>query len=213
MGGTFTLTQTPNSGKRVEVTVTYADGTATEGTSEDYQITTSGFTSNSRTFVFDPSNIPAANATIPINFTISDDALDEDAETFTVTLSNPTSSTNFTLHTTGGTHIGTATINDNDDEPTLSIANADEAEGTTITFTPTLSTASGRDVVVTYHTIGSGSFPVETADYTAAPMADLANNIMERTITIPAGSTTFRAQLSKLSQRKIRMQNQMKLSR
>ena len=30
-GGTFTITQTPNSGKTVEVTVTYADVSATEG--------------------------------------------------------------------------------------------------------------------------------------------------------------------------------------
>ena len=189
-GGIFTLTQTPNSGKSVEVTVTYADGSATEGTSEDYQITTTGFTSNSRTFVFDPSNEPAANATIPITFTISDDALDEDAETFTVTLSNPASSTNFSLDTTNNTHIGTATINDNDDEPTLSMANDEQTEGTALTFTPTLSTASGRDVVVTYYTEGSGSFPVSADDYTAVPQEDTGNSIDATTITIPAGSTT-----------------------
>ena len=109
-GGTFTITQTPNSGKTVEVTVTYADVTATEGASEDYQITTTGFdkTTKTRTFVFDPANEPAAIATLPLNFTINDDALNEAVETFTVTLSNPTSSTDFTFDTTNNTHIGTS---------------------------------------------------------------------------------------------------------
>ena len=191
-GGTFTITQTPNSGKSVEVTVTYADVTATEGASEDYQITAIGFddTTKTRTFVFAPADEPATNAMHTIAFTIRDDDLDEDAETFTMTLSNPDSSLDFTLDTTNNTHIGTATITDNDDEPTLTIADEMEPEGTAIVFTPTLSAVSGRDVVITYSTEASGNFPVSTDDYTAVLEADPAKSIDAETITIPAGRTT-----------------------
>ena len=191
-GGTFTITQTPNSGKSVEVTVTYVDVTATEGTNEDYQITTTGFDESTkvRTFVFDPADEPMLNATQTIAFTISDDDLDEEAETFTMTLSNPSSSTNFTLDTDNDTHIGTATITDNDGEPTLSINSEMVEEGTPIVFTPTLSTVSGRDVVITYSTEESGNFPAHADDYDEIPVADPLNNIPAATITIPAGQTT-----------------------
>ena len=170
----FTITQTPNSGKTVEVTVTYADVSATEGMDKDYQITTTGFdeTTNTKTFVFDPANEPAAKATLPLTFTINDDALNEDVETFTVTLSNPTSSPNFTLDTTNNTHIGTATINDNDEIlPKLTIADAIGKEGTTsngtVEFTPTLSQESGRDILITYSTSPTGVFSIEANDYEA----------------------------------------------
>ena len=50
-----------------------------------------------------------------------------------------------------------------------------------IEFTPTLSTVSGRDIVVTYSTASSGNFPVETDDY---------SSVTDAKITIPAGQTT-----------------------
>ena len=61
-------------------------------------------------------------------------------------------------------------------------------------FTPTLSTASGRDVVVTYSTAPSGSHPVDDNDYTAIPVADAVSipPVEATTITIPAGETTPR---------------------
>ena len=185
-GGTFTITQTPNSGKTVEVTATYADVSATEGASEDYQITTTGFdeTTKTRTFVFDPANEPAAMATMPLTFTINDDLLNEAVETFTVTLSNPTSSPDFTFDTTNNTHIGTVTINDNDAVPsiTLDSATAENTEGSAISFPVTLSAASGRDITIAY-TLTDGTATTADSDYTNPAEAD-------RTLTIPAGDTT-----------------------
>ena len=177
------LRKTPNSGKIVEVTVTYADVSAIEGASEDYQITTTGFdeTTNSKTFVFDPANEPAAMTTMPLTFTINDDSLNEAVETFTVTLSNPTSSPNFRFDTTNNTHIGTATINDNDSVPsiTLDSATAETTEGSAISFPVTLSAASGRDITIAY-TLTDGTATTADNDYTNPPEAD-------RTLTIPAG--------------------------
>ena len=75
----------------------------------------------------------------------NDDALDEsDGEAFTVTLSSPT---NVTI----GTGTATGTINDNDAEPALSIANATAvAEGAAATFDVTLSAPSDQTVTVDY---------------------------------------------------------------
>ena len=185
-GGTFTITQTPNSGKSVEVTVTYADVTATEGADKDYQITTTGFdeTTKTRTFIFNPANEPTAMATLPLTFTINDDLLNEAIETFSVTLSNPTSSPDFTLNTTNNTHFGTATINDNDTVPniTLDSVTAETTEGSAISFPVTLSAASGRDITIAY-TLTDGTATTADSDYTNPAEAG-------RTLTIPAGDTT-----------------------
>ena len=67
-----------------------------------------------------------------------------------MTLSNPTSSPDFTFDTTNNTHIGTATIIDNDAVPsiTLDSATAETTEGSEISFPVTLSAASGRDITI-----------------------------------------------------------------
>ena len=69
-----------------------------------------------------------------------DDATDELVETFTVTLRNPSDARLFD-------HTATGTINDND-QSTLSIADATAVEGTSAIFTVTLSPASDRTVMV-----------------------------------------------------------------
>ena len=90
--------------------------------------------------------------------------------------------------------LGTVKITDNDPQPALTMANEAEDEGTAsngeIVFTPTLSTESGRDVIVTYYTAPSGTFPVNADDYTAIMEADPANAVEATTITISAGDTT-----------------------
>ena len=119
--------------------------------------------------------------TLNITYTIKGDELNEDSEQFMITLGTPTNG-----DITGANITGTVTIADDDtDFPTLTIADEHGDEGSlsngTIEFTPTLSTASGRDVIVTYSTAPSGDFPIETGDY---------SGIIDATITIPAGRTT-----------------------
>ena len=120
--------------------------------------------------------------TLDITYTIKGDQLNEDSEQFMITLGTPTNG-----DITGANITGTVTIADDDSElPTLTIADAFGSEGSlssngSIEFTPTLSTVSGRDIVVTYSTAPSGDFPIETGDYSGATNA---------TITIPAGRTT-----------------------
>ena len=87
-GGMFVITQTPASGKTVSVDVAIADGTATAGMKEDYEI--SGPGGNTRTLEFEKVDTPADSVTQNIAFTIRDDNLDEADETFTATLSNQT---------------------------------------------------------------------------------------------------------------------------
>ena len=116
---------------------------------------------------------------------ISDD-LDEFDETFTVTLSNPTVSADGSIDTNNNNHIGTGTITDDDDMPSLTIANSSAEEGRAVGFTPTLSVVSGRDVVVTYSTAPGGDFPVEDSDYSSVPQSPDP----DPTITIPKGHRT-----------------------
>ena len=116
-----------------------------------------------------------------ITYTIKGDQLNEDSEQFMITLGTPTNG-----DVTGANITGTVTIVDDDSElPTLTIADNFGSEGSlsngSIEFTPTLSTASGRDIVVTYSTTPSGDFPIETGDYSGATNAK---------IMIPAGRTT-----------------------
>ena len=64
-----------------------------------------------------------------IAFTIRDDNLDEENETFTATLSNTNPSSNASIHDTK--NVGTATIVDASDDilPTLSISAGSGREG------------------------------------------------------------------------------------
>ena len=176
----FTVTQTPGSGKTVSIPYTFIDVNATEGT--DYTAT-GGKTG---TLNFPGSNSPAASVTKEIEFSVISDDLDEFDETFTVTLSNPTVATDGTVDTNNNNHIGTGTITDDDDLPSLTIADSSAEEGRAVGFTPTLSVVSGRDVVVTYSTSPGGDFPVEDSDYSSVPQSPDP----DPTITIPAGQRT-----------------------
>ena len=151
-GGMFVITQTPTSGKTVSVDVTIADGTATAGTNEDYVITGSG--GNTRTIEFVKVDTPADSVTQNIPFTIRDDNLDEENETFTATLSNTNPSTNASIHDTK--NVGTVTIVDASDDilPTLTISAGSGREGNQgemgdIRFTATLDKPAGRVITAT----------------------------------------------------------------
>ena len=174
-------------------TLAIADATATEGADVEFVATLSeasgktvraelepfiavGDTASAADFAsavvqltFDPGETrkTAAVATV-------DDTLDEDAETFSARGSVPAESL-LALSTAKGT------INDNDDPPVLSVADATGAEGGTVNFAVELSTASGKDVTVEASTSIDSSDTAEAADFTA---------LSSQTVTIEAGHTS-----------------------
>ncbi|MDE0195368.1 MAG: hypothetical protein OXP08_07430, partial [bacterium] len=77
----------------------------------------------------------------------------------------------------------TLTITDDDDAPTLSVRDASAAEGAALSFTASLSAASGHDVTFSWRTAadGDGDHPAGAADYTA---------VAATAVTIAAGATT-----------------------
>ena len=165
-GGTLTFTVTLSVASEDTVGVTW---TATAGGVSDTADTGDLAGSLTGTLTFAPGDTSKT-------FTVStaEDTTDEAAETFTVTLSGPT---NATL----GDGTGTGTIADDDGAPSLSVADAAAAEGSDVSFTVTLSPASGKTVTVRYDTSRPGGTTAEAADFTAQT---------DRTLTIPAGSTT-----------------------
>ena len=126
------------------VTVDYAttdssDDTATEGT--DY-------TPTSGTLRF-PARSTAARA---VEVTVNDDALNEDTETFTVTLRN---AANAQLAGGGETLTASGLIEDEDPLPELRIGDGSLTEGSedgSMRFVVRLDAASGRTVTVRYAT-------------------------------------------------------------
>ena len=119
-----------------------------------------------------------------VTVAITDDMLDEEpTETFTVGLTGPV---NAALSGGVATLNATGTIQDNDGEPTLSIADVTAAEGdgagtTTFTFTVTANMASGRTMTVNYATAdGTATSAGAAADFSAA----------SGTATIMPGMTT-----------------------
>ena len=158
----FTVTVSPASGK--EITVDYSIITALQP-AEPFD-----FSSQSGTLT-----IAAGSATSNLVIATVDDTADEgDSESFKVDL---TSATNATLHATDVR--GSGSINDNDDPPVLSIADASgtEDDGTndgSVVFTVTVTPPSERQIAVLYTTSRAGSGDVaESDDFTAASAATL----------------------------------------
>ena len=166
--------------------VSVADATGTEGSTAEFVVsldaasaqtikvdydTSSGtareshdFTATGGTLTFAPG---ATRSTISVQLT--DDALDEPAETFTMALDSPVKAV-----IDAGTATGT--ITDNDDEPTVSVEDATGTEGADADFVVELSAASGRDVTVDY----------ATSDGTAVGGSDFVS--ASGTLTIAAGA-------------------------
>ena len=162
--GTFTFGVLLTNANSTAVSVGYAtaDGTAIAG---------SDYSSDSGTLTFNPGE---TSKTVAV--TIIDASLAEDDETFTLNLSNAT----------GGIAIadatGTATIQNDDPDPTVSVANASVLEGdigtTTLSLPVTLSGPSGREVDVDY----------ATSDGTATAVSDYAAT--SGTLVFAAGETS-----------------------
>ena len=132
--------------------------------------------------------IPAGQSSATIAIPIANDVIDEDNETFTVTLDAGSETGTGTLGAAliGTPNAATVTITDDDDLPTLRIGDAsvrEEIASGTVSQTITLSPVSGRDVMVNYTTqdgtAKDGVSDADPADYVATSSV----------ATIPAGST------------------------
>jgi hypothetical protein len=151
-------------GTAVAATVNYATSDITAKAGADY-VAASG------TLLFAPGQM-----TKSVDIALVDDALNEDEESFRVTLSNPT----------GGPALGTPITTDvriypdSDLVPLLAVGDSTVAEGdsgtTAAAFTVTLSAVSGRTVTVGYRTFGGS----EGSDY----------NFTTGTLTFAPGETS-----------------------
>ena len=151
----FVVSLDGSSAQTVKVDYDTSSGTARES---------ADFTAKSGTLTLAPG---ARQATISVQLT--DDTLDESAETFSVVLDSPVGAKIVTGTATG-------TITDNDSEPTVSVSDATGTEGGNADFVVELSTASGRDVTVDY----------ATSDGTAVGGSDFID--ASGTLTIAAGA-------------------------
>lgn len=130
---------------------------------------------------------PNSSASQTVNVTINNDLLDEDDETFTLTLSGLTAVGNVT----SGTLVATGTIVDDDLPPVISITSPSQLEGdlgnSPMDFVVSLSAVSGRDV----------SFTRATADGTATVLDNDYLPLAPAVLTIPAGQlgTTITVQI------------------
>ena len=163
----LTFTVTLDEASTRQVTVDYADagtGAATSGT--DYTAITGG----TLTFA-----VGITSQTFDVS--VTGDTTDEADETVAVTLSNASGATISTA-------TGTGTITDDDDPPSLSIDSPRVTEGDSgsknLTFTATLSAASGKQVTVDWAE-GTGGTATSGTDYTA---------ITGGTLTFPVGTTS-----------------------
>ena len=159
-GVVFTVTLSRASTDAVTVEYSTSDDTATGGA--DYT------TVSNRTLT-----LTAGSTRGTFTIATTPDALAENDETFTVTLSSPSSNAKL-----GMAQTATGTIEDDEGTPTLTIENALAAEGEDVEFTVNLSPASSGEVTVQYTT--SAGTATSGTDYTAASA---------RTLTIAAGAT------------------------
>ena len=142
------------------MTVSVSDGSASEGDAVEFTVSLSAASSQQVTVQFGTSGGTAASGTDftaasgtltfvanetskTVSVSTLDDSLDEENETFTLTLSSPTNATLDDATATG-------TINDDDDPPTVSVSDASATEGDAVYFTFSLSAASSLPVTVSY---------------------------------------------------------------
>jgi hypothetical protein len=178
----YTVTLSNSVASGVTVMVNSADGTATAGS--DYTAIVGG------TVSFAPNSTTAQTVSVGV----TNDALDEDNESYSLTLSNVVATGDVTL----GAATATGTIEDDDALPTLSVANVTQAEGNavnTLNFTVTLSPVSGRAVSFTRATVDGTAISTGTdADFVAIPAGLVTIPAGQTSVTIPVtinGDTTF----------------------
>ena len=171
----FIIGLDPASNRIVTASYTTVDGTALAG--QDYTTTSGTVTFNPGETVF----------SVPLPIT-NDNRDEEDVENFTLTLSD-------VVNAQAGNLIGTAAIRDDDPQPTVSVASADasvEEDAGPVTFTVSLSAASGRTVTATVRTEDDTGDNPATADddYTAVPLTTLtfSPDQTERQVSVTLGA-------------------------
>lgn len=152
---TVSLDQAPAQAVTVNFSVNNgtAIGSASGASPADFatgvgQVQVNGMASMNNTLTFPAGSVASQTIGVPVTA----DNLFEGDETFSVTLTNPTNGAIL------GTSTATATIVNDDNQPSVSIADAAPVtEGNTGTrnanFTVTLNALSGQDVTFTYNTI------------------------------------------------------------
>ncbi|WP_047534071.1 immunoglobulin-like domain-containing protein [Methylotenera sp. N17] len=211
--GTTSNTNATGTATIVDEQITVSSPTVTEGATLSYAVTisahaaavdlslalsgtasptdygamtfTNGVTYNSGTGLI---TIPGGVTSFSVSIPTVNDTLDEPNETLLLTVGGVT---------------GTGTITDNDPTPSLTIndVTVNEAAGT-MTFTVTLSAASGNTVTVNYGMVNQTA--LSGSDYTASSgTLTFASGVTTQTITVPIlndniyeGSETFRVNLS-----------------
>ena len=166
----FTVTLSAPSGRVVTVRATTANGTATQP---------ADYTSTNLIVTF-----PAGTTTQSYSVPVVGDVLDEIDETFFVNLTLPTLSTIADAQ-------GVGTITDDDAAPSIVINDVSIVEASAnMTFTATLSAASGKTVTVDYATADFTA--IAPADYTAASgTLSFAPLVLTRTFTVPIVGDTL----------------------
>jgi Calx-beta domain len=159
-GGSVVFTVSLSNPSSTQVSVDYA---ATHGTTSAADFTGS----LGGTIAFAPGDTSE-----PITIATFQDAIDEPNETFTVSLSNAS------LNASIGDGLGAGSITDNDNPPTISIADASAAEGGSVAFTVSLSNASSTEVTVDYATTHGTT---NAADFTGS---------LNGTVTFVPGDTS-----------------------
>ncbi len=153
----FTVSLSASSTQRVDVIFGITGGTATAGT--DY---TTSLTNNRIRLRFSPGQTSKT-----VTVAVQGDTLDEPDETVVAQLSG----VSFRSGARIGTGTGTGTITDDDPLPTLSVDSPSVTEGDSgskdMTFTVSLSAASGREVRTGYAIYPGDGTATSGTDYTA----------------------------------------------
>ncbi|MDE0319291.1 MAG: hypothetical protein OXI97_05365 [Acidimicrobiaceae bacterium] len=133
--------------------------------------------------------IPAGQIGGTVTVQTCQDRLDEHDEIIGFELSNPT--TGITLDTDcddGDCHRADGAIADDDDPPTLRIADVSVDEGEAATLVMRLSEPSGRDITVTHDVVPHGAAAATARYLVDEPLADF-QGIRGATVVVPAGQT------------------------
>ena len=149
----FTVTLSEAAATAVTATWTASIETGNTAVAADLGATTTGTVTVAIGDTTETFTVPVVN-----------DATDEGDETFTVTLSSPSSNAKLETDPTAK-----GTIEDDDPTPTVTVGDATADEGDKVEFVVTLSAVSGRDVKVNYATsVAAGDDATSGMDFTAA---------------------------------------------
>ncbi len=180
--GSSTITATLSATASTDTTITLTpSGTAT-GSGTDYTLSSTTIT------------ITAGNTTGTATLSAVQDALDEDDETVILDITGVSGGGGATE---SGSQQQTITITDDDPTPSLSIADVSQAEGnsdTYMTFTVTLSAASGKTVTVNYATSdGTATVGDDYAGVSDIPLSFAAGETSKTFDVLIGGDTTTEA--------------------